>query len=264
MLSAGASLNSSIAATSTGKAFIGTINGPPIELDIAKGSTKTLSANLGGLAKFVATPDGTHMFALNESDTRGTLAAWNSSTDSFSTQGLLGVFWTDLAVSPNGNRFAGIQGNLSFAGVAIGLFDGTLHFTNATVYPDLAPPDQAFCIGTIFSGSGQTLLSPLSDSIDFFNPTTGKMIARLAVPGLLPTGDASAGVLALSPNEQTIYAISASGLNVLVLPSTVDQITPFPWPHVASPSNPLKSAARRQNPPPLNPAFGGIVPKRYH
>ena len=90
------------------------------------------------------------------------------------------------------------------------------------------------------------------------------MIARLAVPGLLPTGDASAGVLALSPNEQTIYAISASGLNVLVLPSTVDQITPFPWPHVAAPSNPLKSAARRQNPPPLNPAFGGIVPKRYH
>ena len=120
VLSAGASLNSSIAATSTGKAFIGTINGPPIELDIAKGSTKTLSANLGGLAKFVATPDGTHMFALNESDTRGTLAAWNSSTDFFSTQGLSGVFWTDLAVSPNGNRFAGIQGNLSFAASRLG------------------------------------------------------------------------------------------------------------------------------------------------
>jgi len=262
-LSAGASLNSSIAATSTGKAFIGTINGLPIELDIAKGSAKTLSANLGGLAKFVATPDGTHMFALNESDTGGTLAAWNSTTDSFATQGLSGGIWTDLAVSPNGNRFAGVRGNLSFAGVAIGLFDGTLHFTNATVYPDLAPPDQPFCTGTIFSASGQTLISPLSDSIDFFNTTTGKMIARLATPNLLPTGDASAGVLALSPNEQTIYAISASGLDVLVLPSTVDQITPFPWPHVAAPSNSLNSAAKEQNPPLLNPAFKGIVQKRH-
>src|SRR6266446_4747284 len=129
----------------------GTINGLPIEVDIANGSIKTLSANLGGLAKFVATPDGTHMFALNESDTRGTLAVWNSSTDSFATQGLSGVIWTDVAVSPNGNRFAAVQGNLSFAGVAIRLFDGTLHFTNATVYPDLAPPDQPFCTGTIFS-----------------------------------------------------------------------------------------------------------------
>ena len=263
-LSMGAGVNSSIAATSTGKAFIGTINGLPIEVDIANGSIKTLSANLGGLAKFVATPDGTHMFALNESDTRGTLAVWNSSTDSFATQGLSGVIWTDVAVSPNGNRFAAVQGNLSFAGVAIRLFDGTLHFTNATVYPDLAPPDQPFCTGTIFSASGQTLMSPLSDSIDFFNTTTRKMIGQLAAPGLLPTGDASAGVLALNPNEQTIYAISASGLNVLVLPSTVDQIAPFPWPHVAAPSNPLNSAAIRQNPSLLSPAFNGIVQKRYH
>jgi hypothetical protein len=169
-----------------------------------------------------------------------------------------------LAVSSNGNRFAAVQGNLSFAGVAIRLFDGTLHFTNATVYPDLAPPDQPFCTGAIFSASGQTLMSPLGDSIDFFNTTTGKMIGRLATPGLLPTGDASAGVLALSPNEQTIYAISASGLNVLVLPSTVDQITPFPWPHVAAPSSPLKSAARRQNPLLLNPASNGIAQRRFH
>ncbi len=251
-LGVGASVIPGIATTSTGKAFIGTTNGFPLEVDIATGTTKTLSANLGGLAKFVATPDGTHMFAVNETDTRATLAVWHSSTDSFSTQGLWGGFWTDLAVSPNGSLFAVVQGNLSLAGVAVGLFDGTLHFTNATVYPDLAPPDQAFCTGAIFSSSGQTLLSPLSDSIDFFSTATGKMIARLAIPDLLPTGNASAGVLAMDPSEQTIYAISASGVTVLLLPSTVDQITPFPWPHVTMPSNPLEPSSRTRNPALLN------------
>src|SRR5439155_11400046 len=172
--------------------------------------------------------------------------------------------WTDLAVSPNGNVFAAVKGNLDFAGVVTGLFDGGLHFTNATVYPDLAPPDQPFCIGAMLSTSGRTLLSPLSDSIDFFSTTTGKMIARLAMPDLLPTGDAFAGVLALDPNEQTIYAISASGLSVLMLPSTVDQIAPFPWPHVATPSNPLEPAATKRSSSLLNPAFNGIVRKRYH
>jgi hypothetical protein len=34
----------------------------------------------------------------------------------------------------------------------------------------------------------------------------------------------SAGVIALDPNQQTIYAISQSGLTVLNLPSVVDQI----------------------------------------
>ena len=178
----GAGLNSSIAATSTGKAFIGTINGLPIEVNIANGSIKTLSANLGGLAKFVATPDGTHMFALNESDTGGTLAVWNSSTDSFATQGLSGVIWTDLAVSPNGNRFAAVQGNLSFSGVAIRLFDGTLHFTNATVYPDLAPPDQPFCTGTIFSASSQTLMSPLQRFHRLFQYNNGEDVRSACNP----------------------------------------------------------------------------------
>jgi hypothetical protein len=251
-LGPGASLLQSIALTSSGKAFIGTTNGFPIEVDIATGTATTLSSSLRGLAKFVATPDGTHMFAVNETDTGGTLGVWHASTDSFSIQGFFGVIWTDLAVSPNGNLFAAVQGNLSFAGVAMGLFDGTLHFTNATVYPDLAPPDQAFCTGAIFSSSGQTLLSPLSDSIDFFSTATGKMIARLAIPDLLPTGNASAGVLALDPSEQTIYAISASGVTVLLLPSTVDQITPFPWPHVTMPSNPLEPSARTPNPALLN------------
>jgi len=262
-LSIGADTLQSITTTSTGKAFISTTNGFPLEVNIATTSVKALS-NLIGLAKFVATPDGTHMFAINETDTRGTLAVWNSSTDSFSTQGFLGVIWTDLVVAPNGSLSAAVRGNLSGAGVAIGLFDGSLHFTNATVYPDLAPPDQPFCAGAIFSASGQTLLSPLSDSIDFFSTATGKMIARLASPDLLPAGNASAGVLALDPNEQTIYAISASGLTVLMLPSTVDQITPFRWPHVATPSNPLEPAATRQSRSLLNPAFNGIVQKRYH
>jgi hypothetical protein len=143
----------------------------------------------------------------------------------------------DAVISADGTRLAAIEGDLCALGIAAGLFDQGLHFTNATIYPDLAPPDQPFCTGAIFSASGRTLLSPLSDSIDFFDTQTGTLRGRLLTPEPLPTGGepvatTSAGVIALDPNQQTIYAISQSGLTVLNLASIVDQIMPFPWPYL--------------------------------
>ena len=141
------------------------------------------------------------------------------------------MIWADIAVSPNGDLFAGLEGNVDAAGVAAGFFDSGLHFTNATVYPDLAPPDAPFCTGAMFSASGLTLLAPLEDSIDFFSTQTATLQGRLLMPELSPVGDRTSGAIALDPNQQTIYAISASGLTVATLPSTVDQIRPFPWPY---------------------------------
>jgi hypothetical protein len=43
----------------------------------------------------------------------------------------------------------------------------------------------------------------------------------------------SSGAIALNPIGQAIYAISASGLMILVLPTPLDQITPPVWPHAA-------------------------------
>ena len=129
------------------------------------------------------------------------------------------------------------------------------HFTNASVYPDLALPDQPPCEGAIFSASGLTLLTPLGDSIDFFNTQTGTLRGRLLMPEPLPLGNTFADVIALDPNQQTISAISASGLTVLTLPSVVDQIAPVAWPHTARPSHfvPFASGAKvRPNFPPAN------------
>jgi len=228
-----------LAVTSTGKAFIGGTD-PNIEFDLATNTYKLLSNSRNPvLGQFMATPDGTHMAAVVEGTNSGALAVWNASNDSLTFQALSGVFWTDLAISSDGSVIAPVEGNLSYAGVGVGFFDGELHFLNANVYPGLAPPDQPPAQGALFGNSGQTLLTPLADSIDFFNTQTGTLRSRLLMPELLPVGNTYAGVIALDPNQQTIYAISASGLTVVTLPSTVDQLTPFPWPYVARPHSVL-------------------------
>jgi hypothetical protein len=228
-----------VAATSTGKAFIGGTD-PAMEFDLSTNKVTSLpNSNNPVLTQFAATPDGNHMAAVVENSSLGSVAVWNSSNDTFSFQGVsLPLFsvWTDLAISPDGSVFAPLAGNLNYAGISAGFFDEQLHFTNVNVYPDLAPPDEPPAQGAIFSESGLTLLTPLSDTIDFFNSQTGTLRGRLLMPELLPVGNTYAGVIALDPNQETIYAISSSGLTVVTLPSTVDEITPFPWPYVAKPS----------------------------
>ncbi len=228
----------SVAATNTGKAFIGRFNAAPIEFDLTTNTYTVLqNISIGNLAQFAATPDGSHMVGVDLTDTSGTVATWNSANDSFTSHGFSGVIWSDLAISPNGDVFIALEGSLGAAGVAAGFFNERLQFMNATVYPDLAPPDQPFSIGATFSDSGQTLLSPLGDSIDFFSTQSATLQNRLLMPELLPMGNASSGVIALDPSQQTIYAISASGLTVVTLPSVVDQIAPFPWRRVAKSSH---------------------------
>jgi len=246
--STGATLES-VVATSTGKAFIASLNGFPIEFDLATNTYSTTNIFSGLPSRFVATEDGNYVAGVNQNSGSGTIDIWTS-TGGASAQSLAeDIVWTDVAVSPNGNLFAALEGNVSFAGVVAAFFDGNLHFTNVTVYPDLAPPDAPFCTGAMFSASGLTLLAPLADSIDFFSTQTATLQGRLLMPELLPTGDLTSGAIALDPNQQTIYAISASGLTVATFPSIVDQITPFPWPYVAKSSHsiPLGAAARFRN-----------------
>jgi hypothetical protein len=243
--STGATLKN-VVATSTGKAFIASLNGFPIKFDLATNTYSTKNMFNGLPSRFVATPDGNYVAGVNQNLSGGGIDIWTS-TGGANAQNLGGgLIWADIAVSPNGDLFAGLEGNVGAAGVAAGFFDSGLHFTNATVYPDLAPPDAPFCTGAMFSASGLTLLAPLEDSIDFFSTQTATLQGRLLMPELSPVGDLTSGAIALDPNQQTIYAISTSGLTVATLPSTVDQIRPFPWPYVikSSHSVPLGAAAQ--------------------
>jgi len=221
-----------VVTTRTGKAFIAN-GGAPIAFDLATNTYATTKLFSGVPSRFVATPDGSYVAGVNQ-DSSGTLTTWSAAAGA-SAQSLSGIYWTDVAVSNDGSLFAALEGDVGYAGNYAAFFDRKLHFTDVTVYPDLAPPDQSFCTGAIFSASGTTLLNPLADSIDFFSTQTATLQGRLLMPELLPVGDLTAGTIALDPNQETIYAISASGLTVVTLPSSVDQITPFSWPYVAKP-----------------------------
>jgi hypothetical protein len=51
----------------------------------------------------------------------------------------------------------------------------------------------------------------------------------------------STGIIALDPTAKIIYAISASGLTVMTLPTTVDQILPPIWPYAARARHSVRS-----------------------
>ncbi len=225
-----------VAATNIGKAFI--VNAAaPIELDLSNATYTSVA--IGQYCAFTTTPDGSHVVAV-ANDSSGEVLYWNSATDSFTSQNFADGFWTDVAITANGSTFAAVTGGPGFAGAAAGFFDPDLHYMNATVYPDLAPPSAEQALGAIFSASGQTLLIPLGNSIDFMNVATGTLTGRLMTPEPIPVlvyPVESSGVLALDPSGQTVYAITTSGLMILSLPSPVDQLTPPVWPFVAKGRN---------------------------
>ncbi len=231
-----------VVATNTGKAFIAT-GQLPIEFDLAT-LTPTLRNDLSLFSwnTFAATPDGSQLVIAQLGVTSGEVGEWNSSSDSFSSQLFQasqgGGFWSDLAVRSNGSVFAALTTGLSGAGVFAGFFDPQLHYLNTNVYPDLAQPDALPSVGAIFSPSGQTLVVPIQDSIEFFNVSTGKLTGRLLTPQFLPLLAPPAtqvtGAIALDPTATIVYAVCSAGVQVLTLPESVDQLTPPTWPFILS------------------------------
>jgi hypothetical protein len=84
----------------------------------------------------------------------------------------------------------------------------------------------------------------MGDSIDFFSSSKGTLQGRLLTPESLPIVNIyipSTGIIALDPTAKIIYAISASGLTVMTLPTTVDQILPPIWPYAARARHSVRS-----------------------
>ena len=225
-----------LAVTNTGKAFI-TSSPMPIEFDLTTQTFK-LRGNFefDSLPQFAATPDGSHLVVASLSISDGQLGVWDSSTDQFTFQDITDYFWSDVAISPDGSKFAAIESASDFLGAVINFYDPQLHFLNTTVYPDLAQPTGVPALGAMFSSSGKTLLLPSADSIDFYDPTTGLLLGRVLTPEKIPDvglPNITGGAIALNPGEDTIYAISVSGLTVLKLPTPADQVVPPKWPFSA-------------------------------
>jgi WD40 repeat protein len=205
---------------------------PGLVLDLSTSSFTSLPFFGGDVIR--ASADGSHLFASRLNSSGGQVFSVDPSTYAVQSKGFGRLFWTDLAVSPDGSQFAAVDAPPDAAGDIVGFFDSTLHYLNANVYPDFSPPDDTGVLGATFSPGGKVLVVALGDSVEFWDSARGTLRARLMTPERLhvlvyPEG-AVAPMLALDQIGQTIYAVSASGLTVLKLPGPLDQMPPMQWP----------------------------------
>jgi hypothetical protein len=172
-----------------------------------------------------ASADGSHIYTI--------LCSLYSSAFATQCGGLLEVSWTDLAVSPDGSQFAAIVAPPYASGDIVVFYDSTLHDSNTNVYPDFSPPTDAGVVGATYSPQGKVLVLALGNSIEFWDTSHGTLRARLMTPEELQVivyPETWLPVMALDSAGQTIYAVSASGLTVLKLPTPIDQMTSEQWP----------------------------------
>jgi WD40 repeat protein len=212
---------------------------PDIVLDLSTMSFSTLPEESQAFSQLYgevlrASADGSHIYSAELNVTSGDVFSIDPSTHAIQKDPSFGyMFWTDLAVSPDGSEVAAVYAPPDAAGDIVGFFYSKLQMINANVYPDFSPPDDSGVLGATFSPDGKVLVVPLGDSLEFWDAATGTLRARVMVPERLhvlvyPEG-AVAPQIALDSTGQTIYAISTSGLTVLTLPEPMDQMVPAVW-----------------------------------
>jgi WD40 repeat protein len=203
---------------------------PSVVVDLSSLTVTTYA----GIAIIRASADGTHLY--------GELG--NSYVCSFDpityasqcpTQ-FAELSWSDLAVSADGSEFAGVIGvphDVGLVGDIVVFYNPALNVLNLTVYPLASPPDDTQVHGATFSPAGRVIVTPLGDSIEFWDVATGTLQGRLMTPEELSVYEAPVTSLmpqiALDSTGQTIFAISASGLTIMRLPEPVDDLPPGPW-----------------------------------
>jgi len=205
-----------------------------LALDLSTSTFSLLPLNAVGQFDFgqivKASADGSHLYSVQLNNSAGTVYSLDPSTYAVRSESFGLAFWTDLAVSSDGSRFAAVNAPPASAGDIVGFFNSSLQYLNANVYPDFSPPDDTGVLGSTFSPGGKVLVVPLGDSIEFWDAAQGTLRARLMTPEKLH--NAAGGVapmIALDSTGQTIYAVSTSGLTVLTLAQPLDQMTPLRW-----------------------------------
>jgi hypothetical protein len=204
---------------------------PNTVVDLATLNVSSVTGSLGNVLRSSA--DGSVVYGVAVDISNGEVFSIDPAT--FATQsatfGLL--FWTDLAVSPDGSRFAAVDGDLTADGDIVGFFDSGLHFLNTNQYPLVSPPGDIEVLGSVFSPQGKVLVVPLGNSIEFWDAAQGTLRARLMTPEELTviTSVVSPAVpqIALDSAGQTIFATSKSGLTVMQLSQPVDSLPSQPW-----------------------------------
>jgi hypothetical protein len=234
--------------------------GPGLVLDLSTSTFSLLRSAVGDVVR--ASADGSHLYGAALNVNSGTVYSIDPATYAVQSEGFGYLFWTDLAVSPDGSQFAAVNAPPDGDGDIVGFFNSSLQYLNANVYPELSPPDDTGVLGATFSPGGQVLVVALGDSIELWDAALGTLRARLMTPEELhllvyPEGSV-APVIALDSTGQTIYAMSASGLTVLSLPQPMDQIPNMNW----SSANVKSGIAHTPISGILTPRMAAMNPKR--
>jgi hypothetical protein len=240
-------LSGSIAITKFNKV----ITSGGLVLDLMTSTFSTLPVRVGQVLRVSA--DGSRLYSADLDLSSGGVYSMDPATYAAQSEEFGRMFWTDLAVSPDGSQFAAIYAAPGYVGNFIGFFNSSVQFINANVYPVFSPPSDSGVLGATFSPAGKVLVVPLGDSIEFWDPAQGTLRGRLMTPERLhvlanPEGPPSP-MIALDSVGQTIYAVSASGLTVIKLPKPLDEIDPMLWPASRPSGN-------------VNPALGGTAASR--
>jgi hypothetical protein len=205
-----------------------------VQFDLSNSTFTTLTTCCVPLIRTSA--DGAHLYGALLNESGGQVGSVDPSTYATQLVQFGYEFWTDLAVSPDGSKFAAIFAPPSQPGEYVGFFDSSLRYVNLSVYPDHIIPDDFGVVGATYSPGGTIVVVALGDSIELWDATAGTLRARLLTPEELNTivypEGAVAPQIALDSAGQTIFAISKSGLSAMTLNEPMDQIPPMNWPAV--------------------------------
>jgi len=129
-----------------------------------------------------ASADGSRLYSAQLNTSSGEVSSIDPSTYAVQSEGFGFLFWTDLAVSPDGSQFAAVDAPPFATGDIVGFFDAGLHLLNTNAYPAFSPPDDTGVLGATFSPGSKVLVVPLGDSIEFWDAAQGTLRARLMTP----------------------------------------------------------------------------------
>lgn len=208
---------------------------PGYQFDLSTSTFSALPAYVGQLIR--ASADGLHLYGADLGSSSGQVYSIDPTTLAVQTERFGFLYWSDLAVSPDGSQFAAVYGPADAPGDFVGFFDSGLRLRNANAYPDLSPPDDIGVHGAMFSPAGKVLVVPLGDALEFWDTATGTLRGRLLTPEELQVPNNLPGLdplLAIDAAGQTIYAASTSGVSVMKLAVPLDQMTPAKWATLSS------------------------------
>jgi DNA-binding beta-propeller fold protein YncE len=216
-----------VAATSTGKAFVGITRnlvgcvGVLREIDLTTHAVSTRNdTGIGCLTQAIllaASPDGTQAIVGAGDNTGGEVSVWDATQDQFRAR-MLGDIVQTLSAS-NANGFA----------VNLWLLDDEQHVRQVPGFPEIVP--EIFPVyGEKMHASGALLYVPTEQGIDILDAHTGSFRLRIPLPETLP---AVLDGLSIDADGRSLVAISESGVTVVQLatvPLSLGSVVPAQGP----------------------------------